>query len=212
MNTDTHEPVPLSTLVFGTLTLHFAGATIEQRMSLAKARTINEINDGRRAADSLDWSDLRWLQFESDKILACHFKPDEDLGYGLTSDERATLTKNGHPHGILRTLVDHWRGRDEPSYSLLALHHLTQFALEGPTGDTLTHLIEALEGDAGRKVLHDAITRTQSTSAQQAHTPSSDSQPMGTPVDTTQDDSPHDSPAPTSPGDEPTTESRPDDD
>lgn len=181
-NTDVYEPIPIGKLVRGTLTLHFAGATVERRMTLAEARTINEMNDDERTGDQLTWSDLRWFQFASEKVLACDFNPDEDLGYGLTSDDRAALSKNGHPHGILRTLVDHWRTRGtEPSYSPLAVVQLSRFAIEGTSGDDFTQLIEALEGNAGRDLLQDAYARAEDTSTRQAPTSSRQTPPAHQP-------------------------------
>ncbi len=159
-STDIHEPIPLSKWVTGTLTVHFAGATVERRVSLADALTVNQMVDDKRSSDHLTWSALNWFQFASEEVLACEFTVDEDLGYGLTSDERTTLTKHGHPHGILHALVDYWQDKGrEPSYSVLAVRQLTQFVLEGTTGDAFTRYIERFEGQDGSDLMQEAIAR-----------------------------------------------------
>ncbi|MEP9362726.1 hypothetical protein ABLE68_07155 [Nocardioides sp. CN2-186] len=149
-----HKPVPLSECITGTLTLHFPGATVRRRMSLADGQTITQINNTDRSGDRLAWHHISWIQWDETKFLAGAFDPDEDLGWGLKPEDRARLRANGHPHGVLRSLLDHsmTKGGAEPAYSPYVLQHLHGAALT-VSADDFGLLADYLEGEKGSRVL-----------------------------------------------------------
>jgi len=158
MSADDHKPIPLTEWIVGTLALHFPGATVKRRMTLREAQDIQKILDDKRSGDRLDWHHLAWTGFDETKVLATEFDSDEDLGWSLSTEDRATLANNGHPHGILRTLHDHWLDKGpEPSYSLAALGHLYRAALDGTAGEEFIKFADKVEGEAGARVLRKAL-------------------------------------------------------
>jgi hypothetical protein len=153
-----HQVVPLTEWIRGTAVLHFTGGnTVTRKMSFAEAQSLHGILGNTRSSDRLDWADLGWIQF-TQEVDACEFKADEDLGWPLTADERTALTAHGHPHGILRTLRDHWKARGtEPSYSPFTLWQLHWAALDGLTGTAFTTLANLYEGEKGDRLVQDAL-------------------------------------------------------
>ena len=156
------RPEPLSEWILGTLKLHFPGKTVEKRLTLAEARRIQQICDDKRESDEIEWHHLGWMGFESSKLVASEFTAEEDGGWRLAPEDRAVLSKNGHPHGILKSLVRHWKdeGR-EPAYSPLALRHLYQAALEGMSAEDFAVLADGVEGEHGTRLLQAAVTEAE---------------------------------------------------
>lgn len=144
-----HEVIPLSEWITGTLTMHFkGGATVNRRMTLAEAQSIQQILGDTRSSDRLDWFHLSWIQFNS-KVDASTFDTDEDLGWGLTPEDRAAL-KGTHRHGIFHTLRAIWKTKNrEPSFSPYAMWNLHWAALDGLSGDDFAIVAAAFEGADG---------------------------------------------------------------
>lgn len=158
MPADDHKPIPLTEWIIGTITLHFPGATVKRRMTLREAQDIQKILSDKRSSDRLDWHHLAWTGFDETKVLATEFDPEEDFGWTLTREDRATLTKKGHPHGILRTLHDHWQDEGpEPSFSAAALGNLHRAALDGMAGEAFLKFADNIEGEAGARLLQKVL-------------------------------------------------------
>lgn len=164
---DIETPIPLSAWVRGTLTIHFEGAVVKHPVSMEEAHRFDQMVNDRRSSDAVDWSAVKWFTFDSTKVLFSSFEPDEDYGWPLTPEERDRLAKSGHPHGILRSLLNHWASRDhEPAYSPLVMHHLFKAAHEGTSSEVFYRLADKLEGEAGTRlfdrVLDDYIEKAAS--------------------------------------------------
>ena len=155
---DHDTPKRLTEWIRGTLTLHFAGATVSRRMSLADALDIESMLDQKRSSDRIDWAALNWMQFASEKVLVCEFTADEDLGWRLCPEERDTLASGGHSHGILHTLRAHWaaKGR-EPRYTALALSTLSRIALQGLSAQQFADIADLIEGADGHDLVDQVL-------------------------------------------------------
>lgn len=151
---DHDTPTRLTEWIRGTLTLHFSGATVDRRMSLAEALDVESMLDQKRSSDRVDWTALNWMQFDAENVLACEFTADEDLGWRLSPEERDILASNGHPHGVLHTLRAHWaaKGR-EPRYTALALSTLSRIALQGLSRQQFADIADLIEGADGHELI-----------------------------------------------------------
>lgn len=158
MSTDVDEPIPLTAWIRGTLTIHFTGGTVvKHRTTLLDAHTFEQMMNKKRSSDALDWSATEWKQWRAKKVLFSTFEHDEDYGWRLTPEDRTQLNKNGHHHGILATLLNHWRNADlEPSYNAVAMHLLFQNAKEHDLA-SFAHLADILEGTQGANRIRTAI-------------------------------------------------------
>ncbi|MEQ7848978.1 hypothetical protein [Nocardioides kribbensis] len=145
-----HEVIPLSEWITGTLTMHFrGGGTVARCMTLAEAQSIQQMLGDARSSDRLDWHHLSWLQFSESRVDASVYDTEEDLGWGLSPEDRTTL-KGTHTRGILRTLRDIWKTKNrEPSFSPYAMYNLHWAALDGLSGDDFAIVAAAYEGVEG---------------------------------------------------------------
>lgn len=156
MTIDIHQAKPLTRWLVGTITLHFAeGAVVERKLYLEEARRMQAMLAETRAGDALDWHALAWFQFEGQQVVFSSFLAAEDGGWAMDPDEREAVAKAGHPHGVLRSLVDYWSGKNvsEPEYSLLALHVLHRAAVEGMDRPEWESLARRTLGSTGARWL-----------------------------------------------------------
>lgn len=181
MTIDTTQARPLSQWIMGRARIHFrSGHVVDQRMSRATAERLRLIIDNREGSDRLRWSDTTWLQFASEEVVMVDFNADPELGWTLTREERTKQAANGHPHGILTTLVDWWEDRDgpEPAYSLEAMALFDKALTDGVNGRVLDQLFEDFEGDAGATRLARRL-REQEAPAGTSEEPEPGSRPGG---------------------------------
>lgn len=149
MHVDLDRPEPLTVWIEGDLTLVLKGdETVVRRMNLASAIKVRDMLDPEKQVPAPTWSSLAWLQLPADDVLWCEFSAD-DLGWGLSQEDRATLATHGHPSGVLGTLLDVWRENKEPSFSYLALELLHRAALDGVQGAAFSMLARNAEGSGG---------------------------------------------------------------
>lgn len=150
---------PLSWWMRGTLTLHFVGGgSLALEASAEWAKTARLVWASERGPDELEWWHRGWLSMNPDQIAAVTWYGHEDLGFPLTPEERAAQVAQGHWHGPLRTLVDGWRDKDEPSFSGLVLRLLSNTAKESPPEEVL-RIARLCEGETGASLARSAVAR-----------------------------------------------------
>ena len=169
---------PLSQWLMGTLTLHFdGGAVVEQRVHLDVAKRVQRMFDKEQESDFLGWSALKWLQWDSSRVVFSSFEVAEDGGWPLKAEEREALARVDHPHGILRSLVDWWEmeSESEPCYSLVALHTLHRAAVEGMEREAWNAFARRTEGEAGTRRLLAAVAAADHSEARATSVQADDS-------------------------------------
>lgn len=159
MTIDIDKARPLSHWLRGTLILHFGeGAVVERKMHLDEARRIEAVLGETRESDALDWHSLAWFQFTGSKVVFSSFLVAEDGGWPMNPDERDAVAKVGHPHGVLRSLVDYWTDKavPEPEYSLYAIYELHRAAVAGMSRQGWESLARLTVGSKGARWLADS--------------------------------------------------------
>lgn len=160
----------LSHWVVGTFTFHFSeGSVVTQRMHLDEARRVEAMLSGTRESDALEWHALVWFHFDPERVVFGSFVVAEDGGWSMTPGDRDAVTKAGHPHGVLRSLLDCWaeRRNSEPEYSLHALSLLNQAAVDGLDRKKWTQLTLAMQGKDGARRIADTIRGYQKSGPEQ---------------------------------------------
>lgn len=146
-------PQPLSAFVRGVLTVHFeGGAVVSRATSQWDARDFLSKQKGAEGNDHLTWESAHWFSWAEERVVFTSFDTETDQNWELTPDERRRLSKAGHEHGVVASLVTLWgaTGRaDEPAYSLRAIVTLNQMALDGSSRMAWEASARLLEGANG---------------------------------------------------------------
>lgn len=146
-------PQPLSAFVRGVLTVHFeSGAVVSRAMSQWDARDFLSKQKGAESSDHLTWESAHWFSWVDERVVFTSFDTETDQNWELTPDERRRLSKAGHGHGVIVSLVTLWGttgGADEPAYSLRAIVALHQMALDGTSRMAWEASARLLEGADG---------------------------------------------------------------
>lgn len=152
---DKNIPRPLSEWISGTLTLTFVGGgTHTEKLSQREAVEIREQTVGDRGPDNLSWNS-DWIAIYA-PVAASTFVADPDCGLTLTSARRKLQKEHGHPDGMLRTLLDDYTGKPEPSFSMSAMSNLSGWAAEVDL-DEWRRMVLLVEGEKGARLVKEVL-------------------------------------------------------
>jgi hypothetical protein len=178
---------PLSAYVHGLLTVHFGGgAIVKHRMSQLDARAFLAKQTDDEHSDEITWESRSWFTWARDRVVFASFSADRDQNWPITPEDRRRLTKAGHPHGVIASLVSLWgeSGRcAEPGYSIRSIVTLHQTARDGADRTIWEAAARTCAGTRGAAILASLLRDDEPQSA-----PSEEQDGEGPGVDLRADD------------------------
>lgn len=147
-----HEARPLSTFLWGTQEVWFAGGGRARRHTCQRdAATFERVWTGKEASEPVHWHTGRWASFDTERVAMVEWTRDRTYGADYSPEDKVVLHDKGYDRGHLGALVDLWKNPREPSYSPLVVEWLLRSAALEPSSShhIFTTLARAYEGAEG---------------------------------------------------------------